>query len=522
MATLTKVSDADVLVSPSTGAKMTTDGTVRNGMPRPAKVWGRASGFLAAAGLVVLAGCDFLDPTGVENPRTTADDLAEAAEPVRALLPGLRVQFARAVGSVAVIAEVASDNYSVHGTGLSTVWDDPRTVQPTDMNSTAGATGIYWNLQELRALADFVLNDIAPGDETAGNDLLAEVHYYRGMAYVMQGENFTHVPTEANGAPRPSSELLQRGVSDLEQSLSLDGSAAFAVAARAGLARAHRAAGNREAAMQAANQALGQSGDFVFSRLYDATFFTNPPHLFLVVRALKEMQPLPRLDFLDPKYLTRESGIPVAKAEEMHLILAEAALSTGNWQAARDHTADAVALALSRGTSSFDEDDIRLNGDLSPRPRNSEIVIRADPDSPFRAGLVLDRPGVIQVPTVSGTSLDADSVRALATEDEAWHAFHLARQEILFLEGRRLSDLGIRLPMMLREIDQNPSIDQGSPGTTVTVPSYIPPNDRMNRFDPASPYDGDDLDSPLSTTEVTILFDLNRILAENRVTAFGG
>jgi len=80
MATLTKVSDADVLVSPSTGAKMTTDGTVRNGMPRPAKVWGRASGFLAAAGLVVLAGCDFLDPTGVENPRTTADDLAEAAQ----------------------------------------------------------------------------------------------------------------------------------------------------------------------------------------------------------------------------------------------------------------------------------------------------------------------------------------------------------------------------------------------------------------------------------------------------------
>ncbi len=519
MAAPMKVPGADVLMSPSTGATMTTDSKAPGRRRSRSKGWARTSGLMAAAGLVVLAGCDFLDPTGVENPRTTADDLAQAAEPVRALLPGLRVQFARAVGSVAVISGVVSDNYSVHGTGLSTVWDDPRTIQPTDMNSTAGSTGIYWNLQELRALADFILDEIAPGDETAGNDLLAEAHYYRGMAYVIQGENFTHVPTEANGTPRPAGELLQRGVADLEQSLALDGTGAFAVAARAGVARAQRATGNREAAVQAANQALGQSGDFVFDRLYDASFFTNPPHLFLVVRALKEMQPLPRLDFLDPKYLTRESGIPVAKAEEMHLILAEAALSTGNWQDARGHLADAVALALSRGTSSFDEDDVRLSGDLSVRPRNSEIVIRADPDSPFRSGLVLDRPGIIQVPTVSGTSLAADSVQALATEDEVWHAFHLARQEILFLEGRRMSDLGIRLPMMLREIDQNPSISQGSPGTTVTVPAYIPPNDRMNRFDPASPYDANE---NLVTTEVTILFDLNRILAENRVTAFGG
>ena len=519
MAAMTKVSSENELVGPSAGATMTTDCVALTRSRTRGRGLARGTGFMAAAGLVILAGCDFLDPTGVENPQTTADDLAQAAEPVRSLLPGLRVQFARAVGSVAVISEVVSDNYSVHGTGLSTVWDDPRTVQPVDMNSTAGATGIYWNLQELRALADFVLDDIAPGDDTAGNDLLAEAHYYRGMAYVIQGENFTHVPTEASGAARPASELLQRGVADLEQSLSLNGSGSFAQAARAGIARAQRAAGNREAAVQAANQALGQSGDFVFSRLYDASFFTNPPHTFLVVRALKEMQPLPRLDFLDPKYLTRESGIPVAKAEEMHLILAEAALSTGNWQSARGHIADAVALALSRGTSSFAEDDVRLNGDLTVRPRNAEIVIRADPDSPFRAGLVLDRPGTIQVPTVSGTSLAADSIQALATEDEVWHAFHLARQEILFLEGRRMSDLGIRLPMMLREIDQNPSITQGSPGTTVTVPAYIPPNDRMNRFDPVSPYDGDE---NLVTTEVTILFDLNRILAENRVNAFGG
>jgi tetratricopeptide (TPR) repeat protein len=482
----------------------------------------RTPAILALLPALLIAGCDFLDPTGVENPRTTQDDLADATEPVRALLPGLRIQFARMLGATVVVAEATSDNYSIHGTGLSGVWDEPRSIQPTDVNPTSTSQGIYWHTQELRALADFILNEIAPEDETATSERLAEAHYYRGMAYVFQGENFTHVPTEADGTPRPASELLQRAVTDLEQSISLAPSGEFAIAARAGVARALRAAGDRQGAVASASQALGQDPEFVSTRLYDGSNFTNPPFLFLVDRALKELQPLPRLDFLDPKYLIREAGIPVAKAEEMHLILAEAALSAGALAEAREHTADAIALASSRATSSFDEDDIRLNADLTPRPRNSEIVVRADPESPFRAGLVLDRPGSIQAPTISGTSLDADSVRALAGEFETWHAFHLARQEILFLEGRRMSDLGIRLPMMLREIDQNPNIDMGSPGTSVVVPSYIPPNDQMNRFDPASPYDGDDLDANLTTTEVTILFDLNRILADNQITAFGG
>lgn len=480
----------------------------------------------AALGAMVLAllvaGCDFLDPTGVENPRTTQEDLAQAQEPVRALLPGLRIQFARTLGASVVVAEVTSDNYSIHGTGLSGVWDDPRGIQPTDMNATSVTQGAYWHTQELRALSDFVLNDIAPGDETATNEGLAEAHYYRALAFLLQGENFTHVPTEPDGTPRPASELLGRAVSDLETTLSLDPGGSFAVAARAGIARALRAAGDREGAISNANQALSADASFVSMRLYDGSNFTNPPFLFLVDRALKEMQPLPRLDFLDPKYLSREAGIPVAKAEEMHLILAEAALAVGDLSAAREHTADAVALARSRGKTTFNDDDIRLNADLSPRPRNSEITVRASPDSPFRTGLVLDRPGALQVGTVSATSLDADSIRALVGEDDSWHAFHLARQEILFLEGRRMSDLGIRLPMMLREIDQNPSIDQGSPGTTVVVPEYIPPNDEMNRFEPASPYDGDDLDANLTTTEVTIQFDLNRLLTDNRVTAFGG
>jgi len=132
---------------------------------------------------------------------------------------------------------------------------------------------------------------------------------------------------------------------------------------------------------------------------------------------------------------------------------------------------------------------------------------------------VLERPADTDQWTVSGTSVDPAEVAAMTTLDEVWYAFHLARQEILFLEGRRMSDLGIRLPMMLREIDANPVIEPGDPGTEPLVPAYIPPDDEMDLYSPASPYDDN---GNLVTTQITILWDMNRILAENRITPFGG
>jgi tetratricopeptide (TPR) repeat protein len=490
----------------------------RRGARRPR---GLPALILAAGLAAVAAGCDFLDPTDVENPRTTAEDLAQAAEPVRALLPGARAQFARMLSAQVVISEVVSDNYAIHGTGLDSQYDEPRGITPDLVNFTSAAQGIYWNTQELRALTDFILDDIAPGDATATPAQLAELRYYRAMAYLFQGENFTHAPTERDGAARPASELLERAVAEFEASLSASGSGAFALPARAGLARAHRLLGNAGGATQAAQQALAGDPFLLFQQEYDATSITNGPNNFLVIRAIKEMQPLPRLDFLDPKYIRRESPIAVAKAEEMHLILAEAALAAGSLEAGKAHLADAIRLAGQRAVEVWADDDQRLNDDLTPRPRSAEILVRADPDSPFRAGLVLDRPGVENpVPVVSATSLDADSVQALTGADEIWHAFHLARQEIMFLEGRRMSDLGIRLPMMRREIDVNPSISMGSPGTTVVVPDYIPPLNQMDLFDPSSPYTQQGNDWILNTTEVTIRFDLNRILTQNRVSPF--
>ena len=466
---------------------------------------------LLLAGTLVVAGCDFLDPTNVENPRTTADDLARATNPTASLVPGLRAQFARLISSATVVSEVVSDDYSIHGTGLLKEWDSPRDITPSVNNSTGTATGIYWNAQELRALADFVLDEIVPSDDTATPEDIATAHYYRGMAYLILAENFSFVPVTEGGAPVSSQELLDRAIADLNQG------AAVGTRATAALARAHRWKGDAAAARTAALQALGDDPSFVFMQEYDASSIENAPFAFLVLRALQEMQPLPRLDFLDPKYLDRTQGIAVAKAEEMHLILAEAALAGGDMAGAQTHLADAIRLAQSRPVQQFGDEDQRLNADLSIRPRDAGMKVRAEASAPYRTGLVLTRPGTVTQPTISGTSLDADSVAALATADELWHALHLARQEILFLEGRRMADLGIRLPIMLREIDANPSIDQGDPGTDPVVPAYIPAADVMDLFSPASPYDADG--NPL-TDEVTIDVDMNRVLTENRVSPF--
>ncbi|MFQ5570411.1 MAG: hypothetical protein ACE5G0_12090 [Rhodothermales bacterium] len=461
-----------------------------------------------------LAGCDFLDPTGVENPRTTDEDLANAPEPTKSLLPGLRAQFARSVGGVVVGTETASDNFSIHGTGLGgNEMDFARDIAPNVavVNST-GQIGVYWHLQELRALADFVIDEIAPNDENASNSQLAEAHYYRGMAYLMQGENYRGVPVEPDGVPLSPTDLLQRALSDLAQAAQLAGGGEFGVRSAAAQARAYRALGDATNARTAAQNALTMGGaTFVFVQEYDDTSIDNAPNDYLVQRSLQEMQPLPRLDFLDPKYVGDESGIPIAKAEEMHLILAEVALSGGDEAGARAALLDALTVTQGRPTEFLNDPDERLDDELNERPHSAELMVAFEPGGPFRAGLVLNRPGPVDTPSISGTSVTADEINA-ASGTALIRLLYLMRQEIMLVEGRRLHDLGIRLPVMLREVDTNPNINEGDPTATVSVPAYIPAANEMDLYTPVVLYDGGNL----LTNEISMLHDMNKILAEQR------
>jgi hypothetical protein len=342
------------------------------------------------------------------------------------------------------------------------------------------------------------------------------------MAFLMQGENFTAVPIAPDSAAVSAAGLLANAQSDFSAALDMAESGSdLATQINAGLARTHRALGNTGPAESFAQAALNAGGNsFLYSQPYDPTIedLGNPPHDYLVQRALQEMQPLPRLDFLDPKYTQESSPIPYATAEEMRLILAEVALANDNPPEAKAQLRRAINLAADRETVTFEDGDARLNNDSDTRPDTTAISVRFSPGAAPVDSLVLTRPGTIAIPTVSGTHVTKAQVNSASGTDLV-RLLYLLRQEIMYLEGHRLHDLGIRLPMMLREIDTNPVIESGDAGTTVTVPDYIPPENEIDLYEPIPLYEGDgraDDGEALKTEVITMLHDMNQVLAQER------
>ena len=84
------------------------------------------------------------------------------------------------------------------------------------------------------------------------------------------------------------------------------------------------------------------------------------------------------------------------------------------------------------------------------------------------------------------------------------------------LEGRRMTDLGIRLPLSQEEINTNPNISEGDTGTVPFVPTIIPAQTEMDQFSPATLYDDDG--NLVPPAEITCLWDMNRVLAESWTT----
>jgi hypothetical protein len=455
------------------------------------------------------AGCDLIDPTEVRNPQITEESILGQPGSMRAALQGVRTLFSDVVDNTAYFTDVVSDNYDNWQTFISPNADFPRSIRSDDLTLN-GLGSMYAVAQRTRAHATFAIEQVAPKDPTTTGlaDMVAEVILYRGLTTLIMAENFSYVPLTTGGAPVPASELLNNAVADLTTALNT-GPTAIRTAAQFALARAYRLQGKKAEAAAAAAAALAISTNYVFLATFDAQTNTNAVWTFTVSRNLHDMQPLPRLDFLDPKYTnpTGISPIPVLKAEEMYLIQAEIAISNNDLATAKARMKDAIALATGtangRTTVQFTDPDPRTN-----RPNADNITVKADPNAPARAGLVKRRSGsTVTIKQISNTSVTAADVDALVSAQDHLWMLYLLRQEIFFAEGRRMSDLGIRLPMMKREEETNPSIKAGDPGTTVVVPSYIPPNDDMDKF-------------TISGTVVTINIDMNRVLAANKVSPF--
>jgi hypothetical protein len=234
----------------------------------------------------------------------------------------------------------------------------------------------------------------------------------------------------------------------------------------------------------------------------------------VLTSSVNNFQPLPRLDFLDPKYPNRGTTVvsPIAflKAEEAHLIIAEGLLSDNNLVAAKDRLTQLLTLVKSRTVEAVDSR-LQLRGRAGGKtnyPNTADSKVSFAVGSPLLDGFVLARTATTMVPTVSGTSVTAAQIAAAATIDDAQYLLYLMRQEIFIAEGRRMADLGIRMPVAQTEIIANANTKDGATYTLAVIPSFIPTAFGMDGFT----YD--------ATAKTAIMkFDMNRVLVANKTAS---
>lgn len=458
--------------------------------------------------LLLAGGCELIDPTEVRNPQIVEDNLIGQAATAAAALQSARFGFADLLDNTAYFTDVVSDNYDNVATFISPTADNPAAIRPDDL--TLNGAALYSIAQRERAQITYFLASIVPNDPNAAATVGGELRFYRGMATLILGENFAYAPSVPGGPALTSVQLIDLAIADFTAA-STTATTAIQQTALFALARAQHAKGDKAAATTAANNALASASGttYLFSSPYDAATQVNTFNTFAVARNLNDIQPLPRLDFLDPKYATTSSPIAALKAEEAYLILAEVALSDNNLAGARTNML--AAMALARGTSGGRTSANMTDADpRTGRPNADTVLVRASASATPVAGLVKRRSGSsVPQKAFSNTSVDSAMINALVTGEAHLRMLHLLRQEIFFGEGRRMSDLGIRLPIIQREIETSPTIAPGNPGTTSFAPAYIPASPGLDAFT-----------SDATAGLITITNDMNQVLAVNRVSKF--
>ncbi len=456
----------------------------------------------------VTTGCEFLDPTEVTNPTVTEETFLGTPNAAASWTRGVERQLATTLNQVIVGTEVVSDNVFNNRTLFSKVFDIPQ-IDASDFD----VLNIQRAVHRLRAMADQGINVVVPADESATDETLAQLHFHRGFAHLLSAELFVALPAVPGGPAVGPAEHLASAILDFQQARTLSTDATLDGAALLGIARAQYDAGNRAEAVAAAQQARSAAPSLIRWLQYDNVDGPGNTMQFAIFDSGQdEFQPLPRLDFLFPKYYSETAGdqSPVAllKIEEAYLILAEAAVAQGDLSGARTELVDLLTLVASRPTAMIDDrgQERGRRGGTWIYPNAANIAVAASPTAPARTGLVLTRStGLVEVPTVSGTSVTEAMITAAATADDMLYLIYLMRQEIFVVEGRRMTDLGIRLPVALDEALTNPNIDQGAPALQAQLPSFIPLNYGLDGFD----YDDGD-------TLAIIKFDMNRIIVDNR------
>lgn len=463
---------------------------------------------LLSTAVFSIGGCDLLDPTNVDNPNVVQNQALNNPDPLQRWVLGLDRQMAILLNNTIDYTSIATDNYvntetfyNQNADNLSFIFSD------SDID------GMFFAMNDLRESAQFGKNKVVPADENPTEANRAELDFYEGMAHTFLGEHFHAAPLDSAGAQASPSDHFSRAVNLFQNAI--DRGAGDQVGYKLALARAYYNNGNLSQARSRAQEVLNMDADYVRFAEYDNQ--NGPANVMqnaLYDRStLDDFQPLPRLDFLDPKYGVsgaEEDPIPLLKAEEAHLILIEADLAEGDTAGAKTQMRELLDLVQNEREPRFvDErgEGRRHEGPSgTPRPNQAGIEVRASPNDPYRSGLVLDRTRRTEVPGVSGTSVTDAMVDSASGTQEIWELYYLMRQEIFMAEGRRFVTFNLKLPLPENEQLLNPNVDAGSDAVQPIIPSYI-------QGQPLDAFTWPVNDDP---TKASCAVNMNRVLANNR------
>lgn len=452
--------------------------------------------------MLVLASCDLVTPDDIINPNVDEDTFLRSDNPMETWVNGTEKELALRLSDFVELMEILSDNYFNNYTRSSKVFDVPQLLY-TD----ADVTNLQRNVGALREMADYGLTKVAAADPNTTQADRFHLLYVKAYSMILAGDFFRALPIENGGEVVEWDRQMRQAMEVLNEALPLAQNDTDRAFIHTLYARAAYRVGNREEAVSHAQQALSCSKDFYRQVLFDSK---NG----VLNRAQEAIwsdwfQPLPRLDFLDPKYFqltsTDQCPITLAKAEENYLILAEAALASNNLTETKQHLTALLQLVQARPVQTNINDQLegRYNGGLKSFPNDPEYLVQASPNDSLRAGLIIDRrpPHLINIPYISGTSVTQSMIDGLESHDSALELVYLMRQEIFFAEGRRPADLGIRLPLCEAEAA---NVENGATYIEAWIPSFVPQN-----------YGLDDFTVNDEAKTVTITHNMNRIIVEN-------
>jgi tetratricopeptide (TPR) repeat protein len=454
--------------------------------------------------------CETVDPFEVVNPNLSSESIIGQTNSANTWLKGTERQSAIAFNGFLTISEIASDNYQNTNTFFNQFLDglDIRSVDPS-MNVA------FKGISRLRETAKFGLEKIGPNDPAYSDVTKSEFHFYLGLSYMLTGEYFEGSPIEAAGPAVSAADQMQLAIDNFTEAINANGSNTKALAARA---RAYYNLGDRPNATADAAAVINTDPNFLFSISFDPvnstgsnnglTYTKNELQLALQERgSFDDLQPLPRLDFADPKMYTinssTDSDVPVLKVEEMHLILAEANSAAGLDVIAQQNLRDCKTAIASRPIVTLDETaEDRSERNPGTRPDTAAVVVDG------RSGLVKNRDANTTVHTISVTSI-SDAMIGVATGDNLLELIYLMRQEVFIAEGRRIIDMGVTFVMHENELLQNSNLTGSSLGNPNTPPFISAVADQLDDFT----YD------PIALSATTTI-DVNSIIVANKTSNF--